>query len=67
MRRRLDDLARADAQRLYEELKVIHQKVTNGRLCYFGDHTGYESQFSSEEAAWWSAAIAAHEAIDLPA
>ena len=44
-------------------LENIHGQVTNGRLCYFGDHTGYKPQFSSEQTIRWNAALANAKAL----
>lgn len=46
---------------LEELLRSIYQKVTNGRLCYFGTHTGYEPQFSTSETERWAAVLATSE------
>jgi hypothetical protein len=48
----------AAAPELVAELILIHQQVTNGRLCYFGDHTGYTPQIGSEQTDRWKALIA---------
>lgn len=43
-------------------LRGIYAEVTNGRLCHFGDHTGYTPQFSSAQTDRWVAALEINEA-----
>lgn len=54
---------RTSRDALLVELTTIRNQVVNGRLCYFGDHTGYEPQFSSEQTGRWNAAIAAAQQL----
>lgn len=48
---------RASHAELMSQLQLIFQQVTNGRVCYFGDHTGYEPQFSTMQVCRWDAAL----------
>lgn len=51
---------------LLETLTAIRNQVVNGRLCYFGDHTGYQTQFSSDQTVRWAATIFRAEKITAP-
>jgi hypothetical protein len=48
---------------LENTLRYIYKHVTNGRLCYFGDHTGYESKFSSGQTEQWAKLLGAESAL----
>lgn len=54
------------AVELREALGGIAQQVSNGRLCYFGDHTGYQPQFNSAQVEAWQCALShAAQLLDL--
>jgi hypothetical protein len=49
------------ADGLAEQLRSVHQQTVNGRLCYFGNHTGYEPQFSSTQTERWASALSDYD------
>ena len=46
-----------DYRAAVKALEQIRNQVSNGRLCYFGDHTGYTPRISSEQVEAWNEAL----------
>jgi len=48
--------AETRVRELAKILNSIADRVTNGPLCYYGDHTGYQPQIGSGEVERWRTA-----------